>query len=121
MPLVPLKIFRQRSLTGENLVAALATAAVTLPHGLAAVLAAPLAARLITRVGVKRTLLIGLGERMVRLLLLAKILAQGNFVSNLLPGTVIVGLGFVTSLVKAIQCIKNNMYICKIRIISAIE
>ena len=123
-PLVPLEIFRQRSLTGANLVGALLNAAVGsmvfiltlfmqqvlgysplqtglafLPHGLAAMVAAPVASQLVSRVGVKLTLVIGMVAAMVGLLMLTGISVQSNFVRDLLPGTVLVGLGIVTGLV----------------------
>ncbi len=123
-PLVPLGIFRNSTLTGANLVGALLNAAVGsmvfiltlymqqvlgysalqtglafLPHAIAAMLAAPLADRLVNRVGVKLTLVIGMVAAMVGLLLLTGISVQGGFVRDLLPGTVIVGFGIVTGLV----------------------
>lgn len=123
-PLVPLKIFRQRTLTGANLVGALLSAAVAsmvfiltlfmqqvlgysalqtglafLPHALAAMIAAPIAARLVSRLGVKLTLIMGMAAAMVGLLLLTQISIQSNFVKDLLPGTVIVGFGIVTGIV----------------------
>ena len=123
-PLVPLSIFRQRSLTGANLVGALLSAAVAsmvfiltlymqqvlgyspfqtglafLPHALAAMLAAPLASQLVTRFGVKSTLVSAMVASMVGLLLLSRIPIDGNFVRDLLPGTVVVGFGIVTGIV----------------------
>ena len=123
-PLVPLGIFRQRTLTAANIVGALLSAAVAsmvfiltlymqqvlgysawrtglafLPHALAAIIAAPLASRLVTRLGVKSTLVIGMALSMVGLLLLTQISVQDNYFRNLLPGTVFVGLGIVTGIV----------------------
>ena len=123
-PLVPLVIFRSSTLTGANLVAALLVAAVAsmvfiltlymqqvlgysalqtgmafLPHALAAMAAAPLASQLLSRIGVKSTMVSGIVASMVGLLLLTHIPVQGNFVRDLLPGTVIVGFGIVTALV----------------------
>jgi EmrB/QacA subfamily drug resistance transporter len=123
-PLVPLVIFRQRTLTAANLVGALLSAAVGsmvfiltlymqqvlsysaiqtglafLPHAIAAMIAAPVASQLVNRFGIKSTLVSGLVLSMVGLLFLTHIPVQGNFVRDLLPGTVIVGFGIVTSLV----------------------
>ncbi len=123
-PLVPLRIFRSSTLTAANLVGALLSAAVAsmvfiltlymqqilgysalltglafLPHALAAMIAAPLASRLVTRLGVKSTLVIGMALSMVGLLLLTQISVQDNYFRNLLPGTVLVGLGIVTGIV----------------------
>ncbi len=123
-PLVPLSIFRQRSLTGANLVGALLSAGdasmvfiltlymqqvlgysalqtglAFLPHALAAMLAAPLASQLITRVGVKSTLVGAMVASMVGLLLLSQIPVYGSFVRDLLPGTVVVGFGILTGIV----------------------
>ena len=123
-PLVPLEIFRSSTLTGANLVGALLSAAVAsmvfiltlymqqvlgysalhtglafLPHALAAMIAAPLASQLISRLGVKLTLVIGMVAAMVGLLLLTGISVGGSYVRQLLPGTVVVGLGIVTGIV----------------------
>ncbi len=123
-PLVPLSIFRQRTLMGANLVGALLSAAVGsmvfiltlymqqvlgysalqtglafLPHALAAMIAAPLASQLVSRLGVKLTLVLGMVGSMVGLLLLTGISVQGSFVRDLLPGTVIAGLGIVIGIV----------------------
>jgi EmrB/QacA subfamily drug resistance transporter len=123
-PLVPLGIFRDRNLMGANLVGALLSAAVAsmvfimtlfmqqvlgysalqtglafLPHALAAMIAAPITSQLMSRLGVKQTLVIGMVAAMVGLLLLTGISVQSSFVRDLLPGTVIVGLGIVTGIV----------------------
>ena len=123
-PLVPLEIFRQRSLTGANLVGALLSAAMAsmvfiltlfmqqvlgysalqtglafLPLALAAMVAAPVASQLVGRLGVKLTLVIGMVAAMLGLLLLTGISVQSSLVQDLLPGTVLVGLGIVTGLV----------------------
>ena len=123
-PLVPLEIFRISTLTGANLVGALLSAAVAsmvfvmtlymqqvlgysalqtglafLPLALAAMIAAPITARLVSRLGVKYTLILGMMAAMVGLLVLTGISVQGRFMRDILPGTVIVGLGSVTGLV----------------------
>ncbi len=125
-PLIPLRIFRQRTLVGANVVAGLLSAAAAsmvfiltlymqqvlgysalqtglafLPHALAATLAAPVASRLVTSIGVKSTIIVSMITLMVGLLLLTQIPLQGNFVRDLLPGTVIVGFGIVTGIVTA--------------------
>lgn len=123
-PLVPLSIFRRRTLTAANLVGALLSAAVAsmvfiltlymqqvlgytalqtglafLPHAIAAMIAAPIASQFVSRFGVKLTLMLGMTLSMVGLLLLTQIPIEGNFVRDLLPGTVLVGLGIVTGIV----------------------
>ncbi len=123
-PLLPLKIFRQRTLMAANVIGVLMNAAVVsmifiltlymqqvlqysalqtglafLPHALAAIIAAPLASWLATRLGVKIPIIFGLLLLTLGLLLLAQIPVHGNFVWNLLPGTVIVGFGIVTCIV----------------------
>lgn len=123
-PLVPLRIFRRRMLVGANIIgllmgtvagsmtfiltlymqevlsySALQTGLAFLPHALAAIVAAPIGSRLATKVGIKKTLIVGMVLAMLGLLLLTQIPVQGNFVRDLLPGTVIVGLAIVISLV----------------------
>jgi EmrB/QacA subfamily drug resistance transporter len=123
-PLVPLRIFRLRTLTGANLVvllmgaasasmlfiltlymqrvlnySALQTGLAFLPHALAAMVAAPPGSRFSTRFGVKSTLTGGMILLMLGLLLLSQISTSGGFVSDLLPGTVVVGFGIVLILV----------------------
>jgi EmrB/QacA subfamily drug resistance transporter len=123
-PLVPLRIFRRRTLTAANLVGALLHAAgvsmafiltlymqqildysalrtglAFLPYALAQIVAAPLASRLVTRWGVKTTLLVGMMLSMAGLLVLTQISVRENFIRDLLPGTVIAGLGIETGLV----------------------
>lgn len=123
-PLVPLRIFRRRMLVGANIIgllmgtvagsmtfiltlymqevlrySALQTGLAFLPHALAAIVAAPIGSRLATKVGIKKTLVVGMVLAMLGLLLLTQIPVQGNFVRDLLPGTVIVGLAIVISLV----------------------
>lgn len=123
-PLVPLEIFRQRTLTGANIVGALLSAAVAsmvfiltlfmqqvlgysaiqtglafLPHAIAAMIAAPLASQLVNRIGLKLTLVLGMMSAMVGLLFLTAISVESSFIRDLLPGTVIVGFGIVTGIV----------------------
>ncbi len=123
-PLVPLRVFRQRTLTGANLIGLLISAAIGstifiltlymqqvlgysalqtglafLPHAIAAMLSAPIASQLATRFGVKNTLTGSMTLAAVGLLHLSRIPVQGNFVRDLLPGTVIIGFGIVMTLV----------------------
>ena len=123
-PLVPLHIFRLQTLTGANLIGLLMNAAIGstifiltlymqqvlhysalqtglafLPHAIALMVAAPIASRSATRFGIKTTLIGSITLVAVGLLHLRRIPVQGNFVQDLLPGTVIIGFGFVITLV----------------------
>jgi len=125
-PLVPLGIFRRRTLTAANIVgllmgaasasmifiltlymqevlgySALQTGLAFLPHALAAMFGAPFGSRLATKVGVKSTMIGGMTMLMLGMLLLTRISADGNFVRDLLPGTVVTGFGIVLCLVAA--------------------
>jgi EmrB/QacA subfamily drug resistance transporter len=124
VPLVPLHIFGQRSLMAANQVATLVSAIgasmvfiltlyiqqvlhytafqtglAFLPHAIAAVVAAPLSSHLVHRTTVKFTLMIGLILSLIGLLRLTTISINSTFVQDLLPGTVLVGLGMVTCFV----------------------
>ena len=123
-PLVPLRIFGLRTLTGANLIgllmgaasaamiflltlymqqvlsySALQTGLAFLPHALTSMIAAPLGSYLATRIGVKPTLAGGMTLLSVGLLHLSRIPIEGSFVRDLLPGTAITGLGIVLTLV----------------------
>ena len=123
-PLVPLRVFRLRTLTGANLIGLLMSAAIGstifiltlymqqvlnysalqtglafLPHAIAAMIAAPIASHLATRFGTKTTLTGSMTLAAVGLLHLSRIPVQGDFVRDLLPGTVIIGFGIVMALV----------------------
>ena len=123
-PLVPLRVFRLRTLTGANLIGLLMSAAIGstifiltlymqqvlnysalqtglafLPHAIAAMIAAPIASYFATRFGTKTTLTGSMTLAAVGLLHLSRIPVQGNFVRDLLPGTVIIGFGIVMTLV----------------------
>jgi EmrB/QacA subfamily drug resistance transporter len=123
-PLVPLRVFRQRTVTGANLIGLLMSAAIGstifiltlymqqilnysalqtglafLPHAIAAMIAAPIASQLATRLGTKNTLIASMTLAAVGLLHLSRIPVQGNFVRDLLPGTVVIGFGIVMTLV----------------------
>ena len=81
---------------------ALQTGLAFLPHALAAMIAGPLASQLVSRLGVKLTLVLGIVAAMVGLLLLTGISVPASFVRDLLPGTVIVGLGIGSAIRLAI-------------------
>ncbi len=123
-PLMPLRVFRLRTLTGANLIGLLMSAPISstifiltlymqqvlnysalqtglafLPHAIAAMIAAPVASQLATRFGTKTTLTGSMTLAAVGLLHLSRIPVQGNFVRDLLPGTVIIGFGIVMTLV----------------------
>lgn len=123
-PLVPLRVFRLRTLTGANLIGLLMSGAIAstifiltlymqqvlhysalqtglafLPHALAAMSAAPLGSLLANRVGTKPALTGGIALLAVGLLHLSRIPVAGSFVRDLLPGTVIIGFGIVLTLV----------------------
>lgn len=125
-PLVPLRVFRLRTLTGANLIGLLMSAAIGstifiltlymqqvlrysafqtglafLPHAIAAMIAAPIASYLATRFGTKTTLISSMTLSAVGLWHLSRMPVQGQFVRDLLPGTVIIGLGIVMTLVAA--------------------
>lgn len=120
---VPLS-FRRQTLIGANIVAALVNAAAAsnvfiltlymqqvlhysafqtgiafLPHSLAAIAAAPISSQLMLKFGVKKTLMGGLVLEILGFLLLTGISVEGNFGRELLPGTVILGLAFVISII----------------------
>jgi EmrB/QacA subfamily drug resistance transporter len=123
-PLVPLRVFRLRTLTGANSIgllisaasgsivfsltlymqqvlnySALQTGLAFLPQAIAAMVAAPIASHLATRFGTKMTLTGSLTLTAVGLLHLSRMPVQGNFVRDLLPGSVIIGFGMVMTLV----------------------
>lgn len=123
-PLVPLGVFRHRSLTGANVVGLLIIAAAApmiflvtlymqrvlgysaivaglawLPHGLTSIFASHVGGRLATRFGVRSTLLGGLAVLAASLVLLSRVSAGGGFWVDLLPGTLLVSFGIVLPLV----------------------
>lgn len=126
-PMLPLSIFSKRTIGAANLIAALMGASGSavvfiltlymqqvlgysalqaglafLPNSLAGIVAAPLASKMVTRLRVKSTMLIGLVVSMTGILMLTGISADSNFISDLLPGTVVFGCGFVFGLVTLI-------------------
>lgn len=136
-PLVRLSIFRQRNVTGANLVSmlapgafgalvfiltlymqhilnysALVTGLAFLPMAAVILLASNVVSRLVTRFGVKPFLVGGLIVLIVGLLLLTPITANGNYVETLLPGMLVVSLGmgptFATMVIAATAGISND-------------
>jgi EmrB/QacA subfamily drug resistance transporter len=117
-PLVPLSIFRRRTFTGANLVTlAFAVVANTpifffalymqqikgyspfltglafLPTNIAIILGSALGTRLSNRLGYRRTTLLGIGVLLLAPLLLSSISVDGSYLSTLLPGLLMEGLG----------------------------
>jgi EmrB/QacA subfamily drug resistance transporter len=123
-PLIPLRVFRLRTLTGANLIgllmsgaigstifiltlymqqvlnySALQTGLAFLPHAIAAIIAAAIATPAVARFGTKNTLIGSITLGAVGLLHLSQIPVRGDFVRDLLPGTVITGFSIVMVLV----------------------
>jgi EmrB/QacA subfamily drug resistance transporter len=118
-PLMPLGLFRSRNLSTANVVGLLMPGAMfgwffisalymqlvlgysPLEVGLAflpgtivwGVASIALSDRLVMRFGVKTPLILGLGFFMIGLLLFARAPVDGNFVIDILPGTIFFGLG----------------------------
>ena len=117
-PLVRLGIFRQRNVTGANIVNALATGAFDtlvfiltlymqrvlgysaletglafLPMAILLLVVSNIAAQLVTRVGVRSLLMSGVIGLVVGLLLLTGLTANGTYMQSLLPGILVVSLG----------------------------
>ncbi len=117
-PLVPLRLFVSRTITGANLVmfaiagamfpmwylltlylqevrgySALRTGFVFAPVALAIVLGAQIASRLVHRVGARRLLLVGTVAITAGMLLLSRIGAASNFWLDVVPGAVLSSLG----------------------------
>src|SRR6266498_4060539 len=124
-PLVPLGIFRHRSLAGADTVALLGGAAIiaspiffltlylqqilgfsaiqaglaTLPLGLAVIAASQLTAKLVTTIGPRRLLAAGLALAAVGLALLGRIHPAGSYPTDVLGPIVLLGLGMGLSFV----------------------
>lgn len=117
-PLVRLGIFRQRNVTGANIVNALATGAFDtlvfiltlymqhvlgysaletglafLPMAILLLVVSNIAAQLVIRIGVRPLLIGGVIGLAVGLLLLTGLTANGTYIQSLLPGIVVVSLG----------------------------
>jgi EmrB/QacA subfamily drug resistance transporter len=120
-PLLPLSIFRLRTLTGANITgfllgasifamffflslymqqilgwSALKTGVSYLAIALTTIPAAGIAQALVTRIGVRTVLAVGMGCNTAALLWFTQVSVGGNYVTDLLPGFLIgaVGLGF---------------------------
>jgi predicted MFS family arabinose efflux permease len=129
-PLVPLRIFRMRSLTGANLVAIslsgvigahgflstlylqqvlgyspIATGFAFLPLTLVIMVTAGVGSRAVGRLGPKRMMVAGMVCLAVGMLLLSRISVGGSYLGDLLPGSLFVALGlgltFVTATIAA--------------------
>jgi EmrB/QacA subfamily drug resistance transporter len=120
-PLLPLSIFRLRTLTGANITgfllgasifamffflslymqqilgwSALKTGVSYLAIALTTIPAAGIAQALVTRIGVRTVLAVGMGCNTIALLWFTQVSVGGSYVTDLLPGFLIgaVGLGF---------------------------
>jgi len=123
-PLLPLRILRLRTLAGSNLSALVATGAVfsqfflltlymqqvlhysALKTGvaylaltLATITFSAVSQGLVTRLGVRRVLPVGLGLSTVALVLYAQLPVDGHYFSNLFPGFIISGLGLALAFI----------------------
>jgi EmrB/QacA subfamily drug resistance transporter len=122
-PLIPLRIFRSRSVTGANVIQALTVAGMfgmfflgvlylqkvlgydVLETGLAflpttvvmGTLSVRYSERLIMRFGARRTLLPGLMLIAAGLALFARVPVEGSYVIDVLPSTILLGTGIGTS------------------------
>ena len=119
-PLIPLRVFRLRTLTGANLIGLLMDAAIVstifiltlymqqvlnytalqtglafLPHGIAAIVAAEIATSAVTRFGIKNILISSIALGVLGLQHLSRIPVQGDFIRDLLPGITITGFSSV--------------------------
>lgn len=137
VPLVRLSIFRLRTVTGANLVvllapgvfgslvfiltlymqkvldySAISTGLAFLPLAAIILLISNIVPRFVTRVGVKPFLVGGLAILVVGVLLLTQISAQGNYLTELLPGLIVVSLGmgpvFSTMVIAATDGVSND-------------
>ena len=119
-PLVPLTLFRSRSLSTASLMLALNGAAFIsmffltalylqevrhdsalqaglqfLPMGFAAIAAAAVSSQLVTRIGTRPLQLAGAVLSVAGLVLLSRAGASGSYVSQVLPGVVVFGVGII--------------------------
>jgi EmrB/QacA subfamily drug resistance transporter len=119
-PLVPLRLFRSRGLRASSAALALNGGAFIamffltaiflqqvrgdsalqaglhfLPMGFAAVIGATVASQIVTRVGTRPVQLVGALLSVAGLVLLAQADATGSFASEILPGTVVFGVGIM--------------------------
>jgi EmrB/QacA subfamily drug resistance transporter len=122
--LVPLTFFRKRTVTGANVIglllgtavfgmffllslymqqvigfSALETGVGYLAVALTAVVASGLAQALVTKIGVKPALVIGMVTLALGLLYFTQISVDGSYVNDLLPGFILIGIGLGFSFV----------------------
>ncbi|HVC26127.1 MAG TPA: MFS transporter [Acidimicrobiales bacterium] len=122
-PLMPLRMFRSRTISGANLVmlamsgamfpmwylltlylqevrgySPLRTGFVFSPVALAIVVGAQVASRLVNRVGARRLLLVGTSTMTVGMLLLSRITPASGFWLGVVPGAVLASLGLGLSI-----------------------
>ncbi len=136
-PLMPLRIYRSRTLTAANLVVLLVGGATFgmwfflslyvqqvlgyspikaglafLPMTLCIVAGSTLASRAVTRVGAKRLLVAGMLAQTVGLLLFTEIPADGSYVANLLAPSLLVaigiGLAFIPATISAVAGVADH-------------
>jgi EmrB/QacA subfamily drug resistance transporter len=136
-PLMPLRIFRSRTLTAANLVvftigaasfamwyfltlylqqvqgfSPLKTGLTFLPMTLSIVAGSTIASRLVGRVGAKRLLVTGMALQAIGLLLLNGISAGGSYVGELLVPSLLVALGiglaFVSGTISAVNGVPSH-------------
>ena len=123
-PLVPLSFFRKRTVTGANVIGLLLGTAVFgmffllslymqqvigfsaletgfgyLAVALTAVVASGLAQALVTKIGVKPALVIGMLTLALGLVYFTQISVDGSYVNDLLPGFILIGIGLGFSFV----------------------
>ena len=136
-PLVRLSIFKQRSITGANLISFLApgvfgsfifiltlymqkvlgysaiqTGLGFLPLAFVILIFSNITARLVSRIGVKRILIMGLSTTAVGMLLFLGLSENGSYLPTILPGMLVVGLGmgptFGTMVIAATDGVKDE-------------
>jgi EmrB/QacA subfamily drug resistance transporter len=136
-PLVRLGIFRQGTVMGANLVSllapgafgalifiltlymqrvldysALTTGLAFLPMAAVILIFSNVVSRLVARVGIKPFLVGGISILIIGLLLLTRIVANGNYLETLLPGILVVSMGmgptFATMVIAATAGVSDN-------------
>jgi predicted MFS family arabinose efflux permease len=136
-PVLPLRIFRNRTLTGANVVGALLGASIFamffmlslymqqvlgysalrtgvayLPVAISIIVAAAVSQALVTRIGVRRVLAAGMVLQVAGLLWFARVAVDGTYAVDLLPGFLLAGFGlgfaFVPDTIAALQGVKPD-------------
>src|SRR5580693_8968561 len=92
-PLMPLSLWRNRSVAGANIVSALRTGLAYVPFGLSILVAAAAAPALVSLAGIRVTSILGSAVSLAGLLLLARVPVAGHLLTDIILPTVIVGLG----------------------------